>query len=119
MNIKGKEYDVLQLYDDDIINDRWIVANDSTSDEVCIRFCYLTDKDLESLKTCGHILPELEPNENAIWVCCEHGDIFICEYYYYPDGEDFNGYKHFESVTEAMEWCENHTGEEIHQLLSE
>ena len=118
MIIKGKEYDVLQLKDDDIINGNWIVANDSTSDEVCIRFCYLTDKDLETLKTCGY-LPELEPSENSVWVCCEDGDIFVCEYYYYPDGESFNGYKHFEYVTEAMTWCEEHTNEEIHKLLSE
>lgn len=118
MIIKGKEYDVLELKDDDIINERWIVANDSTSDEVCIRFCYLTDKDLESLKN-HKILTPLEPNENSVWVCCEHGDVFVCECYYYPDGEDFNGYKHFESITEAMVWCEEHTNEEIHELLSE
>lgn len=118
MIIKGKEYDVSQLKDDDIINERWMVANDSTDYEVNIRFTYLTDKDLELLRTRGFLL-ELELNENAIWVCCKHGDIFVCEYNYYPDGEDFNGYKHFESVTEAMVWCEEHTNEEIHKLLSE
>lgn len=117
INIKGKEYDVFQLKDNDIINDRWIVSNDSTSDEVCIRFYYITDKDLESLKTCRR-LAELGTNENAIWVCCEEGDVFVCEYYHYPDGESFNGYKEFETVEAAMEWCDSHTGEEIHQLLS-
>lgn len=116
MIIKGKEYDTLNT--EDIIDERWMIVNDSTDYEVNIRFTYLTDKELESLKTCG-VIPELEPNENSIWICCEHGDIFVCECYYYPDGEDFNGYKHFESVTEAMEWCEEHTNEEIHGLLSE
>ena len=115
MNIKGKEYSVLNT--EDIINERWMVVNDSTDEDVCIRFTYLTDKDLESLRTYG-IIPDLELNENAIWVCCEDDDIFVCEYYYYADGEDFNGYKHFESVTEAMEWCEENTNEEIHRLLS-
>lgn len=112
MIIKDKEYDILQLKDDDIINERWIVENDSTAGEVCIRFCYLTDKDLESLKN-RNLLADREVNENAVLVCCEDDDIFVCEFI----NDDFNGYKHFESVTEAMEWCEEHTGEEIHQLL--
>lgn len=116
MIIKEKEYDILNT--EDIIDGRWMVVNDSTDCEVNIRFTYLTDKELESLKTCG-VIPELKPNENAIWICCEHGDVFVCECYYYSDGEDFNGYKHFESVTEAMEWCEEHTNEEIHRILSE
>ena len=116
MNIKGKEYNVLNT--EDIINERWMVVNDSTDEDVCIRFTYLTDKDLESLRVHG-VIPDLEPNENAIWVCCEDGDIFVCEYYNYDTNEnDFNGYKHFESVTDAMEWCEEHSNEEIHQLLS-
>lgn len=119
MKIKGKEYDILQLKNDDIINDRWIVVNDSTSDEVDIRFYYITDKDLESLKTCGLLATYFEPNQNEIWVCCEEGDIFVCEYYHYSDGEAFfNGDKEFETVEAAMEWCEIHTNEEIHELLS-
>lgn len=112
MIIKGKEYDTLNT--EDIIDERWMIVNDSTGEEVCIRFTYLTDKELESLRTCG-VIPELEPNENAIWVCCENDDIFVCEYI----NDDFNGYKHFESVTEAMVWCEENTNEEIHKLLSE
>lgn len=119
MVIKGKEYDILELKDDDIINERWIVANDSTSDEVCIRFCYLTDKDLESLKVCN-LLADRKPNENSVWINYENETVFVDEYYHYgADREDFNGYKEFESITAAMEWCEEHTNEEIHRILSE
>ena len=118
MNINGIEYDISQLRDNDIINNRWMVITGGVLNESSISFTYLTDRDLDAYKH-NKIINEIEPNENVIWVCYENDDVFVCEYYHYgEDGEDFNGYKHFETIEDAMNWCEEHTSEEIHQILS-
>lgn len=106
---KVRDHILLSSKNNDIINERWLVTTDGDN----IRFCHLTDEDLDILKK-GNVLTEPKEDENVIWICCEDADMFVCEYIH----GDFNGYKQFLSVTEAMEWCENHTKEEIRKLLS-
>lgn len=116
MKINGTEYDISELKDGDIINKRWLVITGCTSPS--ISFIYLTDNNLETYRD-ERFIDELKPNENTVWVCYEYDDVFVCEYYHYgEDGEDFNGYKRFESIEDAMNWCEEHTSKEIHKILS-
>lgn len=113
ITINGIEFDELNLKDNQVVNKRWMVVNDSVDNtEISVKFLLLADKDFDLIESFGY-LKELKDDENAIWIAYENGIIFAYEYI----NGDFNGYKEFDSIDEAMKWCENHSKEKLHDLF--
>lgn len=97
-------------------NRKWYVDREEYDGHIYIRFMSLTKDDVNFVQRNGYY-PEVESGEIFIQINYEYDDIFICEYS--GDLNDFNGYKHFETLEDAFKWCSQYSNDEVHKILSE